>query len=158
MWRRLHEIMATGSESERIISRWIKAEPAFGAQAVYLDDRYSQEDADEGKVDPMDPATFKPSMQELSDMGVNYVAPPIWMLLTLENGNQFEISAPGNGKGRPYIRSARLNEATLDKTWIDHREILEGGKLAFDISGKPDFKWATGDDSVPFSMSNNQTK
>ncbi|MBE1298133.1 MAG: glycerophosphodiester phosphodiesterase [Rhodobacteraceae bacterium] len=65
---------------------WIEHEPAFGAQAVYLDDRYSKSDADEGKVDPAIPATFKPSMQELADMGVNYIAPPIWMLLTLEDG------------------------------------------------------------------------
>ncbi|MDE4175187.1 glycerophosphodiester phosphodiesterase family protein [Phaeobacter sp. PT47_59] len=65
---------------------WIENEPAFGAQAVYLDDRYSKSDADEGKVDPSNPATFKPSMQELAAMGVNYIAPPIWMLLALEDG------------------------------------------------------------------------
>jgi len=65
---------------------WVENEPEFGAQAVYLDDRYSKSDADEGKIDPLDPATFKPTMQELADMGVNYVAPPIWMLLTLEDG------------------------------------------------------------------------
>lgn len=65
---------------------WIENEPEFGAQAVYLDDRYSKSDADEGKVDPSKPASFKPSMQELADMGVNYIAPPIWMLLALEDG------------------------------------------------------------------------
>ena len=32
----------------------------------------------------MDPTTFKPTMQELADMGVNYIAPPMWMLVTLE--------------------------------------------------------------------------
>ena len=65
---------------------WIENEPEFGAQAVYLDGRYNAPDADEGAVDPMDAATFKPSMQELADMGVQYIAPPMWMLVTLENG------------------------------------------------------------------------
>lgn len=65
---------------------WIKAEPEFGAQAVYLDDRYEAFDEDEGEINPMDPATFKPTMQELAGMGVKYIAPPTWMLVTLADG------------------------------------------------------------------------
>lgn len=65
---------------------WIENEPEFGKQAVYLDDRYDASDDDEGLVDPNDPATFKPSMQELADMGVRFIAPPMWMLVTLDNG------------------------------------------------------------------------
>ncbi|MEM8957189.1 MAG: glycerophosphodiester phosphodiesterase family protein [Pseudomonadota bacterium] len=68
------------------IKYWIENEPEFGAQAVYLDDRYEAEDADEGLIDPMDPSTFKPTMQELADMGVQYLAPPTWMLVTVEDG------------------------------------------------------------------------
>lgn len=69
-----------------VIRYWIEAEPEFGAQAVYLDDRYEAEDEDEGLIDPMDASTFKPTMQELADMGVRYLAPPLWMLVTAENG------------------------------------------------------------------------
>lgn len=65
---------------------WIENEPEFGAQAVYLDDRYEAEDEDEGLIDPMDASTFKPTMQELADMGVNYIAPPLWMMVTAEDG------------------------------------------------------------------------
>ncbi len=65
---------------------WIEAEPEFGAQAVYLDDRYEAEDEDEGLIDPMDAATFRPTMQELHDMGVRYLAPPLWMLVTAADG------------------------------------------------------------------------
>ncbi len=65
---------------------WIKAEPAFGAQAVYLDDRYEAFDDDEGQIDPLNPATFKPTMAELHAMGVRYIAPPTWMLVTLKDG------------------------------------------------------------------------
>lgn len=68
------------------IKYWIENEPEFGAQAVYLDDRYEAADEDEGMIDPMDADTFKPTMQELANMGVQYIAPPLWMLVTAENG------------------------------------------------------------------------
>jgi len=70
------------------IRYWIANEPEFGAQAVYLDDRYEAADEDEGLIDPMDAATFMPTMQELADMGVNYLAPPTWMLVTLNDAGE----------------------------------------------------------------------
>jgi glycerophosphoryl diester phosphodiesterase len=60
---------------------WIENEPEFGKQAVYLDGRDSQEG-----FSPMDASTWKPGMAELKAMGVNYIAPPMWMLVTVENG------------------------------------------------------------------------
>lgn len=57
---------------------WIENEPDFGKQAVYLDGRRN--------LNPLDPSTFSPSMEELKDMGVNYLAPPLFVLLTLEDG------------------------------------------------------------------------
>ncbi len=65
---------------------WIENEPDFGAQAVYLDGRYAESDDDEGPLDPMDAASFRPSMQDLAAMGVRYIAPPLWMLLTTDAG------------------------------------------------------------------------
>ncbi|MEM7470490.1 MAG: glycerophosphodiester phosphodiesterase family protein [Pseudomonadota bacterium] len=58
---------------------WIKAEPEFGAQAVYLMDEYDIEG-----YSPMDPATWPNTMEELKAMGINYIAPPTWMLVTLD--------------------------------------------------------------------------
>ena len=72
---------------------WIKNEPEFGKQAVFLDGRYDVE-----TFDHMDPATFEPSMQELKDMGVNYIAPPMWMLVTTE-GDKIVAS--------PYTKAAK---------------------------------------------------
>jgi glycerophosphoryl diester phosphodiesterase len=60
---------------------WIENEPEFGKQAVYLDGRYNVDG-----FDPMNPATFQPSMESLKAQGVNYIAPPIWMLVTVEDG------------------------------------------------------------------------
>lgn len=61
---------------------WIKAEPAFGKQAVFLDDR----DETDKTFDHMNAATFKPSMKELKAQGVNYIAPSMPLLVTVENG------------------------------------------------------------------------
>lgn len=58
---------------------WIENEPDFGKQAVYLMDEYDIEG-----YSPMDPATWPNSMDELKAMGVNYIAPPLWMLLTTD--------------------------------------------------------------------------
>src|SRR6478735_6788691 len=51
---------------------WIRTEPAFGAQAVYLEDRYEKQGLDRSK-----PETWKPSMTELKASGVKILAPPI---------------------------------------------------------------------------------
>jgi glycerophosphoryl diester phosphodiesterase len=57
---------------------WINNEPKFGKQAVFLDGRSNDPN------DPADPGS--PTLQEIADMGVNIVAPPMWVLLTVENG------------------------------------------------------------------------
>ena len=61
---------------------WIEHEPEFGRQAVYLDDSYHRDD-----FDPNDRSTFQPPMAELKVMGVNYIAPPMWMLVAVEDGH-----------------------------------------------------------------------
>lgn len=62
---------------------WIDRNPEFGRQAVYLDDRYESQDP---PIDPNDPSTFDPSMDALARDGVEIIAPPMWMLVTEENG------------------------------------------------------------------------
>lgn len=75
------DVFAQSFELDDILY-WIKAEPEFGKQAVYLDGR---DETLEG-FDPMKPESWDYSMAELKAMGVNYIAPPIWMLLTLDGG------------------------------------------------------------------------
>ena len=62
---------------------WIRIEPAFGKQAVFLDD-----------IDPTDgnpyndvPRTLAP-LYALAAQGVNIIAPPTWALLTLDYNNR----------------------------------------------------------------------
>ena len=103
---------------------WIEAEPEFGAQAVYLDDRYEAPEPTEGSegrvIDPMDPATFEPTMQELADMGVRYIAPPQWMLVTLDEAGEIVPS--------PYAEEARAAGLEI-VAWTAERSgpLAEGG-------------------------------
>ncbi len=63
---------------------WIENEPAFGEQAVYLDGRYGS-DPD---FDPNNPSALSPTMEELVHDGVKIIAPPTWVLVTLDEDNQ----------------------------------------------------------------------
>ncbi len=62
------------------VNYWINQHSDFAAQAVYLDGRY-----DDAGFDHTNENTWQPSMVELADSGVKVLAPPIWMLLTLNN-------------------------------------------------------------------------
>jgi len=72
---------------------WIDHEPCFGEQAVYLDGRaYGETKEDQEKFaefDPNDKSTWgNRNMQNLYKRGIRYIAPPMWVLVTLdENKN-----------------------------------------------------------------------
>ena len=86
---------------------WIENEPAFGAQAVYLDGRYSDDGFDHAR-----PETWKPNMEELAAEGVQIIAPPMWMLVGLNEKNDIVPSV--------YAKSA--SAAGLDIiTWTIER-------------------------------------
>ena len=59
---------------------WVKTEPEFAKQAVYLEERYEKQG-----LDPNKPETWKPSMAELKAQGVAILGPPIWTMLTLND-------------------------------------------------------------------------
>ncbi len=63
------------------IRYWIKNEPGFGKQAVYLDDADT----------PADLPTAA-DLQLYADEGFNIVAPPLWALVTLDNNNKIIAS------------------------------------------------------------------
>lgn len=60
---------------------WIENEPEFGAQAVYLDGSFAIDG-----WSPDIPSTWSHQMADFKAMGVNYIAPPMWVLVTLEEG------------------------------------------------------------------------
>jgi predicted alpha-1,2-mannosidase len=52
-------------------------------------------------------------------------------------GQHLVIEAPGNGPGRPYIQSVQWNGQRWPKSWIAHRELINGGTLTFRMGAQP---------------------
>ncbi len=93
---------------------WIANDPDFGEQAVYLDDRYNID-----SFDHTDPATWDQSMQALADQDVKIIAPPMWMLVAVEDG-----------KIVPSVYAKEAKAAGLDIiTWTLERSgtLTDGG-------------------------------
>ena len=60
------------------VQYWINNHSEYAKQAVYLDDSYEISGFDHN-----DPSTWLHTMNELKAMGVNIIAPPLWMLVTV---------------------------------------------------------------------------
>jgi glycerophosphoryl diester phosphodiesterase len=99
---------------------WLRSEPAFGAQAILLDDR----DESLPGFDAKEPGTWKPTMAELRAQGVRTIAPPIHVLVALDGSGRIVPSA--------YAKAAR--DAGLDLvTWTLERSgpLTDGGGYYF---------------------------
>lgn len=68
--------------------------------------------------------------------------------INLENGKTFEIEAENLSDKNKYIASATLNGKPLNRSFIYHSEIMDGGKLVFKMTNKPS-TWATKDEEIP---------
>jgi glycerophosphoryl diester phosphodiesterase len=93
---------------------WIKNEPEFGKQAVYLDDRY-----DDPEFNHTDPTTWSPSMEELVKQNVRIIAPPMWMLLDLDER--------GNIVPSEYARQAKDAGLGIITWTLERSGLLESG-------------------------------
>ncbi len=83
----INEYREAGVKAENVFAQsfnlqdilyWLKNEPAFGKQAVYLDDRMYE--------NPSFVAT-QANIDSLAAQGVNIIAPPMWALVTLDSFN-----------------------------------------------------------------------
>jgi predicted alpha-1,2-mannosidase len=61
---------------------------------------------------------------------------------TFYAGGTFVIETENNAPDHPYIQSASLNGAPLDRTWITHDEIARGGTLHMVLGANPS-SWGT---------------
>jgi glycerophosphoryl diester phosphodiesterase len=97
------------------VKYWLANAPEFAGQAVYLDERYDLVD-----FNPQDSSTWSPSMGELSAAGVKIIAPPLWVLVTLDENKQLVPSE--------YAKAAKAADLAII-TWTLERSGLlkEGG-------------------------------
>lgn len=101
------------------VQYWIKNYPDFATTAVYLIED-SNETAEGKTFDNNDPRTWKHSLQQLKDMGVNIIAPATWMLVTTD----------GKGNMKPSEYAKQANQAGLKiLTWSIERSgpLANGG-------------------------------
>lgn len=73
--------------------------------------------------------------------------------LSLENGNSFVIKAANNSTENVFIEKASLNGSPLERPWIKHDEVMQGGELTFRMSKKPNKEWGASIQNRPPSMS-----
>ncbi len=73
-------------------------------------------------------------------------------MLQLAGGKTFVIRANQTSLTNKYIQSATLNGKPFEKTWIAYETIRKGGVLEFEMGPAPNFKWASGSDAAPPSL------
>jgi predicted alpha-1,2-mannosidase len=73
--------------------------------------------------------------------------------IQLPNGKTFRVVAENMSPANHYVEGVTLNGARLDRSYLRHSEIMNGGELRFVMGSKPNRMWATGASSRPYSMS-----
>lgn len=61
--------------------------------------------------------------------------------ILLPNGKRFEIVAHNLSDQNFYIQSATLNGQPLERFWLKHSEIVDGGTLVFEMGSQPSTAW-----------------
>ncbi len=75
------------------------------------------------------------------------------VIVSLENGKQLVIEAPANSDKNLYVQNLQVNGKPYTKNWLDHGELLKGGRVLFDMKAVPSKTRGTSEDAFPFSMS-----
>ncbi len=119
-------------------------EPYYGRVYKATPDGYIKEmDDDEGTMS---------SWYVLSSMGIHpvLVGEPVFQVSTpifdkvtihLENGKDFVIEARNLSDESFYIQSATLNGEDFNQSYIDHADLMNGGKLIYELSDQPNKNW-----------------
>lgn len=96
---------------------WITVEPEFARQAIMLDGRNATQ------LDPQKPETFEASLLEMKASGVKIIAPPLWMLVAVNDQGRLIPSA--------YAKTAKAARLKII-TWSLERSDLTNGSRSPD--------------------------
>jgi predicted alpha-1,2-mannosidase len=58
-------------------------------------------------------------------------------LISLENGNTLEIEAKNQSDKNVYVQKVEWNGKALNRFYLTHHELIQGGKLTFTMTSKP---------------------
>lgn len=72
----------------------------------------------------------------------------------MENGKTFTIMVKNYSPQNKYIQSVKLNGKKYQKTYITHKDIINGSTLEFTLGKYPNRNWGTAMSDRPYSLSN----
>ena len=78
--------------------------------------------------------------------------------LHLENGKTLEIDADNNSTANRYIQRATLNGQPHTKNYFTHADLMNGGKIEFEMGAKPNTQRGTTEECFPYSFSKDTQK
>jgi putative alpha-1,2-mannosidase len=73
--------------------------------------------------------------------------------INVGNGKTFVIEARNVSAQNKYIQSATLNGKPRNQAWINHSDIVQGGKLVFQMGSRPNKDWGSASNVRPPSTS-----
>ncbi len=73
------------------------------------------------------------------------IGSPFFNTITIDlpGGKTFTVDAKNCSKLNKYIQSARLNGIDINRAWLTHSEIVNGGKLELVMGNRPNKQWGT---------------
>jgi putative alpha-1,2-mannosidase len=74
-------------------------------------------------------------------------------MIDLENGKSLRGLVKNGSAKNIYVKSVAINGKFCTNSYIKHSDIAEGGELIFEMSRKPNKKWATDKNAFPYSNS-----
>ena len=74
--------------------------------------------------------------------------------ITLPNKKNIFIDAKNNSKENIFVNALQLESEIYSKNYINHNDLENGARIYFDMSSKPNYKWGSSKESVPYSMTN----
>ena len=74
--------------------------------------------------------------------------------IKLENGKTVKITAPDNSPENFYVDALKVNGKNYDKNYITFPMLMNGDRMEFRMSDKPNYKRGTSAEAAPYSFSN----
>ena len=70
------------------------------------------------------------------------------VVIHLENGRQFVLSAPRADRAHKYIQSATVNGQPWNEPWFSHEVLATGGTVTLEMADRPNKAWGSSPDLV----------